>query len=183
MNRRLLWIVLAAQILFLVAGSLRQEWILSQGKPILLETAPVDPRDLLRGDYLTLGYPINTIPSQSFRPPIPEAPPTGTVVWVTLNTDGPFATVASASLQRPHVESPDLTVVSGRVVSAFIPASEIGSIRVNYGIERFFVREGTGNPNGKLTVQARADSSGNLRIQDLFLNGVPYRKAMAGQNP
>ena len=37
--------------------------ILRYGTEILLQTALVDPRDLLRGDYVILSYDISTIPA------------------------------------------------------------------------------------------------------------------------
>ncbi|RUY82729.1 GDYXXLXY domain-containing protein, partial [Mesorhizobium sp. M7A.F.Ca.CA.001.10.2.1] len=36
--------------------------ILRNGKEVLLKIEPVDPRDLLRGDYIILGYDISRIP-------------------------------------------------------------------------------------------------------------------------
>ena len=36
--------------------------ILRNGKEVLLKVEPVDPRDLLRGDYIILGYEISRIP-------------------------------------------------------------------------------------------------------------------------
>ena len=36
--------------------------ILRDGREVLLKVEPVDPRDLLRGDYVLLGYEISRIP-------------------------------------------------------------------------------------------------------------------------
>ena len=36
--------------------------ILRNGKEVLLKVEPIDPRDLLRGDYIFLGYEISGIP-------------------------------------------------------------------------------------------------------------------------
>ena len=38
------------------------EWRLRSGVRVILETALVDPRDWLRGDYLILNYKISTVP-------------------------------------------------------------------------------------------------------------------------
>ena len=64
-TRPLLMAVLAAalQIGFLgwmIAG---RTAILRGGHEVLLKVQPVDPRDLLRGDYVWLGYDISTIPA------------------------------------------------------------------------------------------------------------------------
>ena len=37
--------------------------ILQNGTEVVLKTEPVDPRDLLRGDYVTLGYSISNFPA------------------------------------------------------------------------------------------------------------------------
>lgn len=47
-----------------------------------------------------------------------------------------------------------------------------------YGLERYYVREGTGNPRGKLTVEAVVPASGQARIKQVFVDGKPYAKAM-----
>ena len=36
--------------------------LVSQGREIILTVTPVDPRDLLRGDYVRLGYEISQSP-------------------------------------------------------------------------------------------------------------------------
>ena len=37
--------------------------LLTQGREIVLSVMPVDPRDLLRGDYVRLGYTISQVPA------------------------------------------------------------------------------------------------------------------------
>lgn len=36
----------------------QKEYLLANGRPVLLELAPVDPRSLMQGDYMTLNYAI-----------------------------------------------------------------------------------------------------------------------------
>ena len=55
-------VVALAQVGFLgwlIAG---RAAILRDGQEIVLKVEPVDPRDLLRGDYVRLGYEISSIP-------------------------------------------------------------------------------------------------------------------------
>ena len=52
------------------------------------------------------------------------------------------------------------------------------SVHVAYGIEKYFVAEGTGNPRGKLTVQAAVSKSGRANIKEVFVDGKPYAEAM-----
>ena len=35
--------------------------MLRTGQEIILKTVPVDPRDMFRGDYMTLNYPISQL--------------------------------------------------------------------------------------------------------------------------
>ena len=55
------------------------------------------------------------------------------------------------------------------------------SVHLEYGLERFYVAEGTGQPNGTLTVEVAVDSAGRGTIKQVFLDGKPYAKAMKGQ--
>jgi uncharacterized membrane-anchored protein len=51
-------------------------WPLWTGEPVYLKVRPVDPRDLFRGDYVTLGYDIDTlrlrVPAE--QQPVPAVP-------------------------------------------------------------------------------------------------------------
>ncbi|MSU71171.1 MAG: DUF2157 domain-containing protein [Opitutus sp.] len=68
MNRaRWLALVGGLQVALLVGWVGYHEWNRTTAPTILLETVPVDPRDLLRGDYMILSYKISRVP----------APPTG----------------------------------------------------------------------------------------------------------
>lgn len=47
-------------ILFMVNGMiLRKQQIVDTGRTVFLELAPVDPRSLMQGDYMILGYALN----------------------------------------------------------------------------------------------------------------------------
>ena len=41
--------------------------ILRSGRDVLLKTVPVDPRDLLRGDYVILSYDISRLQPELFK--------------------------------------------------------------------------------------------------------------------
>jgi uncharacterized membrane-anchored protein len=41
----------------------------SRAVPVVLQTAPIDPRSVFQGDYVTLGYDINTLPAKIFVQP------------------------------------------------------------------------------------------------------------------
>ena len=54
-------------------------------------------------------------------------------------------------------------------------------MQVTYGLERYYVAEGTGNPTGKLTVDVALPHSGQGVIKQVYVDGVPYAEAMRNQ--
>lgn len=175
MKLKLLLLVLALQTAWILGTTFVQERALAGGKVVLLETRPVDPRDLLRGDYVTLSYKISDVALS------PQAPtnglPAGTTVYVALEPRGQFHEVALASTNR-------ITPVEGQVVLKGHSRSwwnnAARTVHLEYGLERYYVREGTGNPRGKLTVQAAVPDSAQARIKEVFVDGKPYAEAMKG---
>jgi uncharacterized membrane-anchored protein len=94
-------ILLQIAVLAYMAGE--REYLLKNGKVILLRTAPVDPRDLFRGDYIRLNYEISRIGIDQLkgvetRKEIKK----GDEIFVGLQ-QGPngLSEFATAQLQRP----------------------------------------------------------------------------------
>lgn len=140
-------IVLAlAQIGFLgwmIAG---RAAILRDGKDVLLKVEPVDPRDLLRGDYVRLGYDISRIPVEKIAN-LPKGDLTTTdgpiVVRLKQESDGYWRAATAWLGAAATPAAPDEVDISGQVTSGWslMPGS---TVRVDYGIERFYVPEGEG---------------------------------------
>ncbi len=61
MKRLLLIAAIAFQILSVAAIALSREWILINGQTLTFQTAPIDPRDLFRGDYVHLNYLFSSV--------------------------------------------------------------------------------------------------------------------------
>jgi len=57
------WIIILINLIILLGlfnnSILKKETLLNEGKLILLELAPVDPRSLMQGDYMRLSYAIS----------------------------------------------------------------------------------------------------------------------------
>nr|WP_311136642.1 GDYXXLXY domain-containing protein [Hymenobacter cellulosilyticus] len=70
-HRRLIGLAVAAQMLFLLAVAGAGYATTALGRTITLRTTPVDPRDLLYGDYLRLNYSISQVPPTLWRGPEP----------------------------------------------------------------------------------------------------------------
>jgi len=177
MKLKLLSLVLALQLAWLLGTVVTQESALARGKVILLETQPVDPRDLLRGDYLVLRYSIGTVPRELFNPPLTQDLPNGETVWIAVSPRGEFNEVVRASRERFEPGANEVLLKAQTTWGGRRPDAE----DVQYGLEQYFVREGTGNPRGKITVQAVVPASGRARIKQVFLDGRPYAEAMKEQ--
>lgn len=99
MNRaRWFALVVGLQVALLVGWAGYHEWNRTTAPTILLETVPVDPRDLLRGDYMILSYKISRVPAP---PTGGDAGTRGREIWVTLRQSGRFHEVASAAGTPP----------------------------------------------------------------------------------
>jgi len=178
MKLKLLIIILALQTAWILGTSFVQERALTHGKVVLLETRPVDPRDLLRGDYLILNYEISDVPLDLFIPPRTDGLPPGQTVYVALEPRGQFHEVVRASTE-PIEPAAEYVVLKG-LTRTWWTGNARTNAHLDYGLERYYVREGTGNPRGKITVQVAIPASGQGSIKQVFLDGKPYAEAMKG---
>ena len=183
MKTKLLVLVLGLQSAWFIGMVALQEFRLHNGQVVLLETFPVDPRDLLRGDYVTLNYKISSLPPSLLQGGITNGSREGTDVFVRLEKRGQFHEISSASLTALASEK-DRPVLRGKVSTSWFWRGFDGTnetVHLEYGLERYYVLEGTGNPNGKLTVEAAVPSSGNAVIKQVFIDGKPYAEVMRNQ--
>lgn len=138
-----------------------REFTLRTGREVVLQTVPVDPRDLFRGDYVVLRYDVSRLPYCCFK--------VGDRVYVTLASKGEVWEAVSASKRAP---SGDGIFIRGRVAQL---QDERGTqyIEVEYGIESYFVPEGTGRDierfQGKMKVIVAVDGFGTAVIKELIL--------------
>jgi len=147
------WLIVAAvavavvQIAFLVSMIAGRAAVLRNGQEVVLSVEPVDPRDLLRGDYVTLTYNISRLPVGLFsEPPAQKAEDRrGRTVFVRLKADqdGVFQPVAARFDVRPEPAPAEGEVdIRGQTRSNWATATQFMFVR--YGIERFYVPEGEG---------------------------------------
>lgn len=157
----LLWLGLMAGIV----GT--HEFTLRTGREVVLQTMPVDPRDLFRGDYVILSYPAGTLDLATLPNDL-QQPAYGQTVYVVLATEGPHAAPKAVYAARPSQEPVFLKGQIKRIDGR--------RLRVEYGIESFFVPEGKGRPleragGESLEVVAAVDRSGRAAIKSVRLNG------------
>ncbi len=148
-----------AIIIFVLGGFIFYVTIpLLGNKTVILATQPVDPFDIIRGQYLTIRYEISTIPILSNAE-------VGDSVYVALEEDNTkISRYERASLTKPD----DETFIKGEIKS-------IGSetINVEYGIEQYFFERDAEFPTSNLTVKVKLSDSGRARIIELLQNGKP----------
>lgn len=123
--------VVALQISVLAAEFFNAVYPLWSGQPIMLQTRPIDPRSLFRGNYALLRYDISQISGSDINRE--RTPRNGEIVYVTLQTDGGgIYRYRSASLKKPQQG----LFIRGRIIN--YSANQAKKYRVEYGIEAFF---------------------------------------------
>lgn len=163
------WAVVAAQVLFLGLWAGYHEWVRRHAPTIMLKTRPVDPQDLLRGDYMILGYEIGDAPALTNDKGALGA---SREVWVLLEPREGFHALVAASPEKP-TPKPGQVLVRGQVGPHWTRG--IAANRISYGIERYFVPEGRGTPKFKtLWVEASVSPANRLYIRRLLLDGKAY---------
>ncbi len=173
MKLKLLLLVLTLQTAWILGTTFVQERALARCPVVLLEIQPLDQHERLRGNQVVLNYKISNVPLALFSPPLTNAPPPGRTLYVALEPRGAFHELTRAST-APLAATGDEVVLKGQ--SRYGRATN--SVHVKYGLERYYVREGTGNPSGKLTVQVAVPASGHGVIRQVFVDGKPYAEAM-----
>jgi uncharacterized membrane-anchored protein len=181
-----IWRALAATLLLglvLVALVEQRARILRGGTEIRLKTEPVDPRDLFRGDYVVLAYPISRVEVDTAARPAFRR---GERVFVSLERDEQgFATATGVTRERP---AGGAVVIAGRVVSTSACAFNAegrpdcsgrrGRLRIAYGLESYFVPQGEGRAiettdRARVEVVAAVSPSGEAAIKRLLIDGKP----------
>ncbi|MEX1028811.1 MAG: GDYXXLXY domain-containing protein [Paenibacillaceae bacterium] len=154
----LILIVIVLQFGFLGYQTASSERLLTTGTIVKLELQPIDPRSLLQGDYVRLRYTISDLPDnvseelydQKSRMEIVLAKnDQGLHVFNRVYTDG-------------ETLGPDEIVINGKKES-------YSWNQINYGIENYFIPEGSGlevERNARFAY-VRIGSNGNAMLERL----------------
>lgn len=191
------WVVVFLQLCILSTMIAGRVYTRETGSPVLLKTAPIDPWNFLRGDYVRLSYEISQLkydgtpwsPPDWRNPEVPAEPPDkgtempaddwtppyrrGDVVWVTLEQGEKYWTSVAINKSRPEPR-PGQVIAKARVQSAWHEA-----VQLKYGIEQFFVPQGQGleleREPTEMDVEAAVDRFGNVAIRRVFFKGKEVR--------
>lgn len=138
------WFIIAAAafqglVLAYMAGE--REVVVLTGRIVYLRTAPIDPRDIFRGDFVRLNYEISTIPRRLLRGGLAGAKESylrkkGLRVYTALKAgEGGSAEALYVTDRRPR----DDFFIRGHLRYRWD-----NTVRVRYGIETYFVEQGRG---------------------------------------
>jgi uncharacterized membrane-anchored protein len=153
-------LIIGLVVLLGIAGSfiLYLSWPLITGKTVILATHPVDPFDILMGQYININYDISNIPAI-------ENAKDGNEVYVVITEDKDnLWKYQEALLTIPQ----DQTFIRGKIKSIYGD-----QMRIEYGIEQYFFERNAQLPISNLTVEIKISNFGQARISKLLHNGKP----------
>ena len=169
-ERRVLLVTVAAQLLILMGMIALRAIPLVTGRTVLVRVQPVDPRDLLRGDYVTLSYAFSRVPPDSVEglSSIERGRRSkweGRTVYVPLvpDSNGVHWRAEKATVVKP-ARGPFL---KGQM-------ERYGSLK--FGIESYYVQEGTGRVyeqairDRQLSAELAVTSSGQAALRGLRID-------------
>ena len=170
-----------AQVFLLIGLVGQREFSLRHGTEVILETYPVDPRSPFQGDYAILLYKIS-------RPP-PEVEFSARDS-VTAYSAGDSAYVFSAgdSVYIYLEEGPESwrgvdyrPKRDGSDKRPFIKGRVVNHGNIDFGIDTYFVPEGTGfiiEEAEDVKVVVSVDGRGRAIIKDVLVDGIPFDQAL-----
>ncbi|MCA1440189.1 GDYXXLXY domain-containing protein [Ensifer sp. IC4062] len=152
--------------------------ILRNGKDVLLRSAPVDPRDLLRGEYVILTYDISRISPDIVTGGLPEgAAKAELFVRLKQQPDGFWGPVEASF--SPLAQTRDSIVIRSLPFSYYpSPGAPPPTLYPNFGIERYYVPEGEGRvletarSAHALSVNVSVGTDGRAQIRQVSIDGA-----------
>lgn len=174
-------LAIALQAIIIFAIVIFKMSILTGGTDVLLKIAPVDPRDMLRGDYVTFQYDISNLSSyisggQQIR--------NGDTVYVVLRQRGKYWFAPNVQKTKP---TDGEIFIKGRVESGGVDTQsdifqnkKISNFRIHivYGIEQYFIPEGKGRNfsfwNKEAAARVVVNENGNAVLKQLYVDGKPW---------
>lgn len=132
------------QLVALSWMALSREYVLQTGELVKIQTAPIDPRDLFRGDFVRLTYAMSEVSSGMLEDALKDKElKKGDVLYARLETSAS----GIASLTSIH-ESPSEDgshYLKARVQNNVMkPKNNNQVLRLKYGIEQYFVEQDKG---------------------------------------
>lgn len=155
------WLIVAVIVLqlgFLGYQTAASEHLLQNGTLVKLEIEPLDPRSLLQGDYVTLNYSITT-PPESIATEL-KSESSQRKIKVVLTEDENGVSVFDRVYKKGEALADGEVIITGK---------SSGWRSIYYGIETYFVPEGTGRETEQNARFAyiRVSTNGNALLERL----------------
>ncbi len=144
MRSKLIILLILCQLLVLGFMAGKREYILAHGTEIYLRTAPVDPRDPFRGDFVQLRYAMSSVnPAQTRGTVEKHGKDKDYPVYAVLKTDaGGLHVLDYLTDEKPAAQE---LFIKGYISDDWRLVGWTGrAIGVRYGIEQYFVEQGQG---------------------------------------
>ncbi|WP_255452267.1 GDYXXLXY domain-containing protein [Sporosarcina sp. ANT_H38] len=159
-------VALSIPLLILIGLTVKPLWALTYGDDITLVTVPVDPRDLLYGDYVTLRYEIEEVPKNEISTAIlkkidKRSNYNELTVYGTLVQQGDVYVLDNLSDEKP-TGSIYLTGKLNGYDYQNVDGVKVHSI--NFGLDRYYVPENTGKELEDLS--ARGQLVAHLKVKN-----------------
>ena len=171
MDKKKIFIILAIFWLVIIGGFvLVKEYTLRSGQEVLLKTRALDPRDLFRGDYVTLRYDISTLDLNSVSSDEVDFK-SGDKIYLLLTSGENYSTPSKIHTSPPK---------EGLFLKGIVRNVSKDRLIVEYGIESYFVPEGRGKIierrlGTSVDVKVSIDKFGNAVIKSLLIEGKDVR--------
>ncbi len=184
-KKRLLIAAVIAALLqtgVMLAGVVQRISILRNGSEVVLRSLPVDPRDLMRGDYVTLGYEVSRLPVKMISGEPPRKSGLN-YLYVVLGkqADSRWKPLRAQFIMPDALQENEI-VLRGEIEAPIQAYDEQSSISVVYGIERYYVPEGEGleleqaQMKGDVDIVLSVNEKGVAAIRSVLVDGKQLYK-------
>lgn len=143
MRKTFIILAVCLQILMLVFIAAKRELIVSTGETVFLRTAPIDPRDMFRGDFVRLQYEITSVPMSKVRGDFSAAKDKKHYVLYAVMKKGERGLGELEYVTDVKPEG-DVFFLKGRTTKHWRFRRSSKSVSLKYGIEAYFVEQGKG---------------------------------------
>ncbi|HLO12443.1 MAG TPA: GDYXXLXY domain-containing protein [Pseudoneobacillus sp.] len=157
----------AVPVLILLGMTVVPLYTLLSGEEIILQTVPVDPSDIFRGDYVTLRYKAEEVPREFVDQEVVAEIEKGQydlTVYVLLEKKNGVHTPIKVSLNKPKAG----TFLKGKLGYLGTNNDQKEIANIGYSLDKYFLEDNTGLDWEK------ASSKGEILAKVKVKNGYAY---------
>ncbi|MDX2271354.1 MAG: GDYXXLXY domain-containing protein [Cyanobacteriota bacterium] len=171
---------LGIQLLIVLGIPTQNALILATGTTVFLQSAPVDPYDLLRGRYVILNYEVGEMERLKTLPGWQSRYEQGGSLYLTLEADPqssltpPTWKAVAVSDQYPDVVSSDQVILKG--------VGDPYGWRVDFGLGAYYIPEAVGDQLEEdmrdypqaTRMEVKVDGGGNAALVSIWVEDRTY---------